>query len=136
MKAPHELREIAGWLAATDIALLELRMPGGVVRLGWRNGAVKVLGDDEAPLAAADTFTVTAPSVGVFLTAHPVDRGTAVPLARVGGRVEAGQALGLLQVGVLLLPVVAPRAGIVAALRARTGATVGYGTPLVDLRPL
>ncbi len=133
MKAAHEIREIAGWLAATDIALLELRTPDEVVRLGWRNGAVTVLNDGEAPLAAADTVTVTAPSVGVFLPNHPA---SAAPLARVDGRVEAGQALGLLQVGVLLLPIAAPCAGIVAAVRAHAGATVGFGTPLIDLRPL
>ena len=122
-KAPHELREIAGWMAATDIGFLELRMPGSTVRLGRQGEAVPT---QEGP--APDT--VSAACVGVFLHAHPC---ATAPFVRVGHGVQAGQTLGLLRIGVLLLPVSAPRAGIVAALRADDGATVGYGTALVDL---
>ena len=148
-KAPHELREIAGWMAATDIGFLELRMPGGTVRLGRQGEAVVPLDlDPSQPGGAAvpaargavvparagpDLDTVTAASVGVFLRAHPC---ATAPLVRVGHGVQAGQTLGLLRIGVLLLPVVASRAGTVAALRADDGATVGYGTALVDLHPL
>jgi acetyl-CoA carboxylase biotin carboxyl carrier protein len=55
---------------------------------------------------------------------------------RPGARVQAGQTLGLLRIGVLLLPVTASRAGTVAAVRVEDGATVGYGAALVDLHPL
>ena len=144
-KAPHELREIAGWMAATDIGLLELRMPGATVRLGRRGDKVAALDDgqrhDEPPVAhrpgatkrsGPPLDTVTSASVGVFLHAHPC---ATAPFARAGARVQAGQTLGLLRIGVLLLPVVASRAGTVAALRAGDGATVGYGAPLVELHP-
>lgn len=130
-KAPHELREIAGWMAAADIGFLELRMPGATVRLG-RCGE-QVVARDERPRAAATVDTVTAASVGVFLHAHPL---ATAPFVRAGSDVQAGQTLGLLRIGALLLPVSAPRAGTVAALRAEDGATVGYGAPLVDLQPL
>ncbi|MGO4394916.1 acetyl-CoA carboxylase biotin carboxyl carrier protein subunit [Variovorax sp. M-6] len=147
-KAPHELREIAGWMAATDIGFLELRMPGETVRLGRQGEAVVPLdldpilpGEAARPVARGaavptrpgpDVDTVTAASVGVFLHAHPC---ATAPFVRVGHGVQAGQALGLLRIGVLLLPVAASRAGTVAALRADDGATVGYGTALVDLHP-
>jgi len=142
MKAPHELREIAGWMAATDIGFLELRMPGATVRLGRRGDEVVTLDDgqrhDDARPAALNRpgpplDTVTSASVGVFLHAHPC---ATAPLARAGARMQAGQTLGLLRIGVLLLPVAAPRGGIVAALRVDDGATVGYGAALVELHPL
>ena len=145
-KAPQELREIAGWMAATDIGFLELRMPGATVRLGRRGDEVVTLDDgqrnDESPVAhrpgatnrsGPPIDTVTSASVGVFLHAHPC---ATAPFARAGARVQAGQTLGLLCIGVLLLPVAASRAGTVAALRVEDGATVGYGAALVDLQPL
>jgi acetyl-CoA carboxylase biotin carboxyl carrier protein len=55
------------------------------------------------------------------------------PLAPVGAQVRAGAAIGLLQIGALLLPVSAPQAAIVAGLRVAHGTLVGYGTPLIDL---
>lgn len=146
-KAPHELLEIAGWMAATDIGFLELRMPGATVRLGRQGEAVVALdpippGEAAGPVARGPVVptqaglapdTVSAASVGVFLHAHP---GATAPFVRVGHDVQAGQTLGLLRIGVLLLPVSAPRAGTVAALRADDGATVGYGTALVELHPI
>ncbi|MDM0003022.1 biotin/lipoyl-containing protein [Variovorax sp. J22P240] len=143
-KAPHELREIAGWMAATDIGFLELRMPDAIVRLGRRGDEVVTLDDgqrdDDAPVTPRPAATnpppldtVTSASVGVFLHAHPC---APAPFARAGVHVRAGQTLGLLRIGVLLLPVAASRAGTVAALRVEDGATVGYGAALVDLHSL
>lgn len=145
-KAPHELREIAGWMAATDIGFLELRMPGATVRLGRRGDEVVTLDDgrcnEAAPIAhprgatkrsGPPVDTVSSASVGVFLHAHPC---ATTPFVRPGARVQAGQTLGLLRIGVLLLPVAASRGGTVAAVRVEDGATVGYGAALVDLNPL
>lgn len=128
---------MAAWLAGTEIGLLELRTPNGSVRLS-RNGSVadeivqpdepardEAIAPDPAPTVA------TAASVGVFLHAHPLHDAPAV---RPGDRVAAGQALGLLQVGPLLLPVEAPAAGQLTQVRVETGGTVGYGTPLFELR--
>jgi acetyl-CoA carboxylase biotin carboxyl carrier protein len=69
----------------------------------------------------------------VFLHNHPL---AAAPLVRTGERVDAGQTIGLLKIGPLLLPVAAPQAGIVGGVHAADGLAVGYGTPLVDLYPL
>ena len=122
----------AAWLADTDIGLFELRTPQGTLRLGRQ-------GDDivELPPEVADADTapvsVHARSVGVFLHNHPL---AAAPLVRIGERVDAGQTIGLLKIGPLLLPVAAPQAGIVGGVHAADGLAVGYGTPLVDLYPL
>ena len=138
MKTADQLQQLAAWLADTDIGLLELRTPEGTVRLGRSRAPSRAIvqldadGDGGAPAPAADTATAVAKSAGVFLHGHPLHP---VPLARVGERVSAGQPVGLLQIGPLLLPVAAPLAGVIAAVCVAAGCTVGYGTALVELQP-
>lgn len=135
MPTADELKQMAEWLADTDIGLLELRTPTGSVRLGREpapGSAIVQLEDDAQQGEAALAQTIaSAPSVGVFLHAHPL-RDT--PVVRVGERVKAGQGLGLLRIGPLLLPVTAPAAGQVTGVREESGAAVGYGAALFELR--
>ena len=134
MPTADELKQMAAWLADTGIGLLELRTPDGSVRLGREPslgaGIVQLeddaVDDDAAPAPAI----ASAPSVGVFLHAHPLHDG---PVVRVGERVKAGQGLGLLRIGPLLLPVTAPAAGRVTAVCEQTGTAVGYGASLFEL---
>jgi len=135
MRTAEQLQQLATWLAGTDIGLLELRTPEGTVRLG-RSGTSP---GEIVPLDARDDGTAPAPAVaaaasaGVFRDGHPLH---AAPLVRIGERIAAEQIVGLLQIGPLLLPVTAPLAGVVTAVRAAAGHTVGYGTALVELQPL
>ena len=133
MKTAAQTQQLADWLAGTGIGLLELRMPDGVLRLGLDAASgrfVELTGEMHSAPAAARA-TAAAPSVGDFLDGHPLQ---ATPLVRIGERVVAGQAVGLLQVGPLLLPVPAPVDGVVEAVIGPVGGTVGYGRPLVALR--
>jgi len=123
--------QLAAWLAGTDIGLLELRTPQGMLRLGRQGDDIVELPADMAETEAA-VVPVTAPSVGVFLHSHPL---SAAPLVRTGERVETGQTVGLLKIGPLLLPVTAPKAGIVEGIHVANDVAIGYGTPLVDLHP-
>ncbi|SDZ71102.1 biotin carboxyl carrier protein [Variovorax sp. YR266] len=122
--------QLADWLRGTDIGLLELRTPEGTLRLGRQGDEIIELLDEEAE---PELLKIHAPSLGVFLQSHPL---AAVPLVRIGQRVEAGQTIGLLKIGPLLLPVTTPQAGIVDSIHAADGLAVGYGTPLFDLQPL
>jgi acetyl-CoA carboxylase biotin carboxyl carrier protein len=124
--------QLAAWLAGTDIGLLELRTPQGTLRLGRQGNDIVEL-PAEVTEAETELMSVHAPSVGAFLHSHPL---AAAPLVRIGQRVEAGQTVGLLKIGPLLLPLTAPQAGIVDGVHAADGLTVGYGAPLVDLHPL
>jgi acetyl-CoA carboxylase biotin carboxyl carrier protein len=132
---PAQIQQIARWLAATDIGLLELRGPGHTLLLRNDGAAVECVEQDEgAPTdasAAPEPLTVTAPSLGVFLHRHPL---RAEALAAPGTAVQAGQVLGLLQIGSLLLPVPAPADAFVIEALAEHGAVVGYGTPLFALQ--
>jgi acetyl-CoA carboxylase biotin carboxyl carrier protein len=136
MKSPEQVRELAAWLAATDIGLLELRTPEGVLRLGRDSQRgreiVQLDAKDEGMPLAPQACVAAAPSVGVFLHAHPLH---AAPLVRAGEHVCAGQPMGLMKIGALLLPVRAPCSGVLIALLVPEGEPVGWGTPLAELQP-
>jgi acetyl-CoA carboxylase biotin carboxyl carrier protein len=137
MTISDHIAEIASWLSAAEIDTFELTGPD--YRLYLRRGAT----EPSAALASAGTRSeiasaenavhdlVASPGVGRFLHTHPVQEA---PLVRTNEPVTTGQPLGLLQVGPILLPVVAPHDGIVAAILASDGSLVGYGDPLVALR--
>lgn len=126
----EEVQQLSRWLEATDIDLLELQGPGEHLRLR-RNGAhVEIVPFDTAG-NEPEPSVVAAASVGVFLHGHPL---RAEPLVPPGAVVRAGQVVGLLRIGALLLPVTAPQEGILAGMLAEQGTIVGYGTPLVELQ--
>jgi len=137
-----ELQQVAAWLADTDIGLFELRTAHGHIRLRRSPGEAGFVDETAAPGAVEDAASavapptlsiVAAPSVGFFLHQHPL---RATPLAVPGTTVQAGQVVGLLQIGALLLAVAAPQAGVVASVLVTHGSPVGYGTPLLELQPL
>ena len=68
---------------------------------------------------------------GIFVAAHP---WRTKPFVEPGQTIEAGAIVGLVKIGLLYVPVLSPTAGIVEAIVAEAGATVGYGTPIVSVR--
>jgi len=129
------VQQLTAWLADTDIALLELSGPGVSLRLHQGDHGTIEAEQGVAPpatLLRPQGLTVRAPSVGVFLAAHPLH---ATPLALPGTRVRAGEPIGLMQIGALLLPVDAPQDATVRAVLAAPGTVVGFGTPLFELDP-
>lgn len=124
-----DIAQLSAWLAATDIAELELLGPGTSLRLRQNRGGTADAAD--GPLQAQPGHhPVTAQSVGIFLDRHPLHDS---PLVEAGAPVQAGQVLGLLQIGDLLLPVTAPRPGVVTGLCVPHGTVVGFGDALVAL---
>lgn len=73
---------------------------------------------------------VRAGSVGWLRLSHPLRTQA---LVQPGQQVRRGQALALLQIGAVLLPVSAPCAGRVARWLAQDGVRVGYGEPLLEI---
>lgn len=119
--------QLARLLDGTDIELLELTAGTELVRLR-RN----IPGPGPAPCAPAGAgavpFDIPAPSVGVFRRGHPL---RTAPLVQAGQSVAAGDPVGVLQIGALLIHAVAPKDGTVLEVLAEDGAAVGYGTALV-----
>lgn len=122
-----QIRELSGLLDGTDIELLELDLGTEIIRLRRDTS-----GQSVAPAASGQngtaTFDVPAPSVGIFRRTHPL---RTVPLVEPGQRVATGDPIGMLQIGALLVHVVAPKDGTVIDLLAEDGAAVGYGTALM-----
>ena len=125
MTGAEQVALYSGWLEGTDIALLELTTGQETIRL--RSDPA---GSAQAAEPTTDVATIPAPSVGIFRRAHPL---RTAPLVRPGQRVDAGDAIGLLQIGALLVHVLAPHAGTVLDVIAEDGAAIGYGGALMHL---
>lgn len=132
--AAERIRMLTDLLEGTSIGLLELTTPEETVRLRRDREAgpqpASPVQSDTERADAPGPLTVKAPSVGVFRHAHPM-HGEA--LARPGQDVRAGEAVGLMEVGTLLVHVTVPRDGVVLDVLAEDGEVVGYGAPLVRL---
>ena len=142
-----ELRQITSWLAEVDIEFIEISKPGATVRLTMEQVACSVEADTPAQVsspavaeglargaevAKTRAVSITAKSAGIFLSMHPA-RST--PIVSTGDHVKPGDIVGLLQIAQLCVPVVASADGVVTRLCVAHGATVGYGTPLLELAP-
>jgi acetyl-CoA carboxylase biotin carboxyl carrier protein len=78
----------------------------------------------------ATQHTITAPMIGTFYdTPAPGEP----PFVAVGDHVEEGQTVGIIEAMKIMNEIAADRSGTVAALLATSGATVEYGSPLVQL---
>lgn len=127
------VHQLCSWLTGTDIAWLELRGPGVHLRLhNDGKSVVPVPAGAVLEQAPVPPVQVKAASVGIFLHRHPLHDA---PLAAPRQAVAAGQIIGLLRIGALLLPVTAPQGGTCLEHAAAHGSAVGYGTPLIHLAP-
>jgi len=123
--------QLAAWLADTDIELLELRTSTHSIQL-HRDASGIISETAPCEPAVGPGLDVTAPSLGIFVHRHPL-RDSA--LVRAGQAVRAGEPLGLLRIGALLLPVPAPADGVLLDVLIEDGTTVGFGAVLARLRP-
>ncbi|MBR0832414.1 acetyl-CoA carboxylase biotin carboxyl carrier protein subunit [Bradyrhizobium manausense] len=128
-----DIERLAQILARSGVDTIEIEQPGLTLKLvvdtGTRVAAAAT------PVAAVTDHSVIAKAdvAGHFLAAHPWQDK---PFAAPGQRIEAGAVVGLVKVGLLYAPVVAPVTGTIDAVMAETGAMVGYGTPIVRIQPL
>jgi len=133
-----QLRDLTTWMDDAGIDELELTGPSFRLRLG--GSPLQTRGDQAsaqrhtaASASRPPCQVVTAPTVGLFLHRHPLH---ATMLAPQGTQVRAGQALGLLRIASLLVPVTAPGDGIAGAMLVAHETVVGFGTGLVEFHPL
>jgi len=122
--------QLSAWLAEAGIVELELIGPSSRLRLSLDGDQDQVA--EIEPSDEAEAEIITASTVGVFLHRHPM---SGVALAPEGSPVRADRVVGLLRVGPLLVPVAAPKDGIVTAMLAPHEAVVGYGAELIAFHP-
>lgn len=127
----EKLRQLIGWMSDAGLARIELKTVDFEVRLQRSAGV-------PAPLAAAPAETTMAPAsisvtstgCGHFHARHPA-RDT--PQVSPGQVIRAGDVIGVLAVGDLLLPVSARQDGIAGDYLVADGQLVDYGKPLLAL---
>ena len=129
-----DIERLARILERSDVDAIELEEPGLSLKLVMDKGARMAASPTLVAAPATDhSIIAKADIAGHFLAAHPWrDK----PFVAPGQRIEVGAIVGLVRVGLLYAPIVAPAAGTIDAVIPETGATVGYGTPIVRIRPL
>ncbi len=128
----EHIAELTAWIKDAGLAELELTSPEArlVLRLGDDAAETALLDLEETAETAA--IPLRAPMLGTFLHRHPM---VEEPLFAEGQTVRTDQCLGLLRIGALLVPVMAPSSGEIAAFLVPHGETVGYGTALLTFYP-
>lgn len=129
-----DIERLAQILERSGVASIEIEEEGVSLRLVMEAEeptatspayAVQVKSANEGPMIAK------ADVAGIFVAAHP---WRAKPFVEPGQAIEAGAIVGLVKIGLVYVPVLSPAAGIVEAIVAEPGTTVGYGTPIVSVR--
>ena len=130
-----DIERLAQILAKSGVDTIEIEEPGLALKLVVDTGTR--IAASATPAAATgpvtDSIIAKADVAGHFLAAHPWQNK---PFVAAGQHIEAGAIVGLVKIGLLYAPIVAPAAGTIDAVIAETGALVGYGTPIVRIRPL
>lgn len=135
----------------SNIAEIEqLMIDAGITELEFRSGATQLCirrqrpalrmpaaaRVDAARADAADAagagpqLAIVSRHVGRFQRRHPTRKQ---PELVQGARVAAGETLGFVRDGLVLYPVVAPRAGVLASIAQADDAPVGYGSLLFEI---
>ena len=129
-----DIERLAQILERSGVASIEIEEEGVSLRLVIEAEestatssayAVQIKSSSEGPMIAK------ADVAGIFVAAHP---WRTKPFVEPGQAIEAGTIVGLVKIGLVYVPVLSPAAGIVEAIVAEPGTTVGYGTPIVNVR--
>ena len=128
MLSDNDLRELADHMRRSGICLLDAEQAGQRVRL--RVLPPEATPEPGPPTTLDPSVLVKASSMGVFRRTHP---DGLFARCEVRTAVSRFQILGFVQVGLVLLPVVAPQAGEVSRILVPDNAVVGYGSALYEL---
>ncbi|CAK7259888.1 MULTISPECIES: hypothetical protein [unclassified Shinella] len=135
---PALISTLAGWLEGSGANALEIVTPdGGGLKIVLAAGARAVRIAEtvpEAPAVRPEGHAVRAPMAGLFRDRHPAAMETG-PLAGAGRALEAGAIAGFVEVGPVLLPVIASKAGMVGEIHARADGLIGYGDAVLTMEP-
>ena len=136
---PDLVATLTGWLEASGASELEITTQDGKalkIVLGAGPRPMPLHNATVVPVEMPEPAgrPVKAPIAGLFRDRHSA--AEASPLSGEGRALEAGAIVGFVEVGPVLLPVVAPEAAVVAEVLARTGDLVGYGDTILTTEPV
>ena len=126
-----DIERLAQILQRSGVASIEIEEEGVSLRLVMEAEEQTAASPAYAVQINEGPVVAKADVAGVFVAAHP---WRATPFVEPGQAIEAGAIVGLVKIGLVYVPVLSPAAGIVEAIVAEPGTTVGYGTPIVSVR--
>ena len=132
---PATIAFLATALQAAGVDGIEIDQPGRKLRIVAERdaaGAARLVQTLQTTSGAAQSDKVTAPMAGVFGSRHPA---SAAPPSEPALEVAAGDTLGFIRIGSILLPVKAIKPGVLTRRVAEDGSIVGYGDPLFEFEP-
>lgn len=129
MIAINEIRQIAQQMQASGLGDIEISGKDFSLRLKCADEGLfsfSTSREQVTPLA------IKATKKGQFWATHPMQQK---PALQCGTNVKAGDCLGFLQVGDLMLPIRSPQDGEIISVAVNHGASVGHGRVLYSIRP-
>jgi acetyl-CoA carboxylase biotin carboxyl carrier protein len=129
-----DIERLAEILERSGVASIEIEENGQSLKLVMATGGRTVPPSALVALTEPShqaAIVAKADVAGIFVAAHP---WRTKPFVEPGQAIDAGAIVGLVRIGRLYVPVLAPAAGIVDSIIAEAGATVGWGTPIVSFR--
>ncbi|URK86090.1 acetyl-CoA carboxylase (plasmid) [Rhizobium sp. RCAM05350] len=132
---PAVIASLAAALEAAGVDGIDIEQGTHKVRIvverGGPGGVSQVDASQPAP-ATAEACFVAAPIAGFFCSGHPA---SVVPPFQLPREVVSGDTLAFVRIGPVLLPVRAPKTGVLTRFVAENGSLVGYGDPLFAIEP-
>lgn len=134
--SPSDIGQIARWMEGAGLDDFELTGPdGNRLRL-----SLAVSGTANQQLCSAvhpapsepEMLTVKAPYFGVLAPPPDRDQKAFPPVPKP---IQAGEIVAQLEIGCLILPIMAPREGVIMEYLKNIGNIIGYGTPVCIIAP-
>jgi biotin carboxyl carrier protein len=132
---PAVIASLTAALEAAGVDGIEIEQRGHRLRIVVDHevlGGARLVETAHTPSRAVQSAKIVAPMAGVFCSDHPA---SAAPPLALPFEVEAGEPLGFIRIGPILLPVKAETPGVLIRRIAGNGSIVGYGDPLFEFEP-
>lgn len=131
----NEVRQVARKMQRSGLSGIEIRCGDCHVHLTYVPPSLPIVCTCAEPVddeVTPPALAVRSIMPGHVLLQHPLDSS---PYINAGMRVEKGELLALIKVGVIYLPLRSPAAGIVASLCVAQGDRVEYDSEILTLQP-
>ncbi|MUO80368.1 hypothetical protein GOZ80_10625 [Agrobacterium vitis] len=124
------IAQLTCWLEMAGVHAIDIEHNDQQISIVMTGGTAHVSRHMRSNVPVGASVMITSPSVGHFLAYHPA-RPDGGP--QEGESVNAGDVVGFVKIGPLLLGVAAPQDGVLGEALVNAGDAVGYGTPLFSL---
>jgi acetyl-CoA carboxylase biotin carboxyl carrier protein len=125
--SPDVIATLTSWLEQAGVSAIAIERDDQQLKIVMAGGAAQISRQTRDEQKPSSSVAVKSPCVGHFLARHPTRADETV---KEGSVVKAGDTVGFIKIGPLLLNVTAPQDGILGEALVKSGTPVGYGDPL------